>query len=388
MDDYEILTPSGFQPFDGVRKTLHSSSVCVSFDDDSSIVCSRQHVFIDVDGDEVFASDAMAYRLKTDTGTKLVIDVCESNEEIELFDVLEVTGHVYFSDGLISHNCSFEGSAETLIDHAQLSQLTPADFTLHDNLPNFRVFETPIKENRYLVCADIALGVGGDYSAASVMDTTKIPYTQVAVFRDNTINTVQFAEVLCAIAREYNSAHVLLEKNIRGVGELMDREHHYPKILHTQMGGRAGQRVQFEGSSKTDYGVNMNVTTKAIGCRNLKMMCENRTIKINDAKTVEELFTFVKKEGSWAAESGSHDDLVMTLVLLGWLSGQEAWKEFVQLDARSIFMNTQKQRETGPEVVQSRFPIPGLYRIGSRFPDEQRVEKIGNEFWTVQPWNG
>ena len=52
----------------------------------------------------------------------------------------------------------------------------------------------------------------------------------------------------------------------------------------------------------------------------LKLLIEQNKLVIHDKNTIDELKTFSSKGKGWEAESGKHDDLVMCLVLFGWLA--------------------------------------------------------------------
>jgi hypothetical protein len=58
------------------------------------------------------------------------------------------------------------------------------------------------------------------------------------------------------------------------------------------------------------------------GCMMLKILVEQKKLLIRDAYTIAELNTFSQAGNSYEAEKGKHDDMVMTLVLFAWLSGQ------------------------------------------------------------------
>jgi hypothetical protein len=49
---------------------------------------------------------------------------------------------------------------------------------------------------------------------------------------------------------------------------------------------------------------------------------------------IEELSNFILKKGSYEADEGYHDDLVMCLVLFGWLTRQEYFKDLTNTDIR------------------------------------------------------
>jgi hypothetical protein len=64
----------------------------------------------------------------------------------------------------------------------------------------------------------------------------------------------------------------------------------------------------------------------------LKMLIEQNQFIINDFETIQELSRFSKKGNSYEAEPGSHDDLVMNLVIFGWLTSQAYFKEITDIN--------------------------------------------------------
>ena len=75
----------------------------------------------------------------------------------------------------------------------------------------------------------------------------------------------------------------------------------------------------------------------------LKELVETDKLLIPDLDTIRELTTFIKKGNSYAAEPGHHDDLVMTLVLFGWMSTQDYFKNLVGGDIRQTLYSDQIQ---------------------------------------------
>ena len=71
-------------------------------------------------------------------------------------------------------------------------------------------------------------------------------------------------------------------------------------------------------------------SVKTSGCSNVKSLIEADKLIVEDYDIYVELTTFVRKGesgSSFAAEPGTNDDLVMCLVLFGWATGSEHWKE-------------------------------------------------------------
>ena len=74
------------------------------------------------------------------------------------------------------------------------------------------------------------------------------------------------------------------------------------------------------GSGKTQLGVMTDKRVKRIGCHNFKSLLEEHKLLVPDADIISEISTFIETKGSYAADDGYHDDLVMTLVLFSWLT--------------------------------------------------------------------
>jgi hypothetical protein len=101
----------------------------------------------------------------------------------------------------------------------------------------------------------------------------------------------------------------------------------------TENAGRAGKRITAGfGGSNIDKGVRTTKPVKATGCAILKLLIEQNQLVINDFHTIEELSTFSQKGQSYEAEEGKHDDMVMPLVLYAWLSDQQWFKDYTNIN--------------------------------------------------------
>ena len=98
-------------------------------------------------------------------------------------------------------------------------------------------------------------------------------------------------------------------------------------LLVTTVRGRKGQVMDGGfGNYQVQQGVRMSPKVKRVGCTMLKEMIEQDKLLIEDYDIINELSSFVAKKGSYEAETGHHDDLVMTLVLFAWTSTQNISK--------------------------------------------------------------
>ena len=231
--------------------------------------------------------------------------------------------------------CEFLGSVNTLISPAKIKNMAFLK-PLQSNA-GLDVYENPIKGHTYVCTVDVARGVTKDYSAFVVLDVTKMPYKIVAKFRDNEIKPLLFPHTIERVCNAYNHAHVLVETNDLGqqVAEALQFELEYDNLLMTTQRGRAGQILGAGYSGRgSGFGVKMTKQIKKIGCSNIKSLVEGDKIIINDFNIVEEMSTFVRRGQSWQADEGNTDDLMMCLVIFGWLSNQPYFKEMTDTNAR------------------------------------------------------
>ncbi len=241
--------------------------------------------------------------------------------------------------------CEFLGSVDTLISASKLKLLVYEDpKTINGGLA---IYTEPIPKHDYIITVDVARGIQKDYSAFIVFDTTSIPYRVVARYRNNTIKPMLFPNIIHEVAQGYNDAYILCEVNDIGdqVASILNFDLEYENILMCAMRGRAGQIVGtgFSGK-KTQLGVKMSVTTKKVGCSNLKTLIEDDKLLLCDYETIAELTTFIQRKQSFEAEEGCNDDLAMCLVIFSWLVVQDYFKEMTDNDVRKRMYEEQKNQ--------------------------------------------
>ena len=235
----------------------------------------------------------------------------------------------------IEFDCEFLGSSNTLISSWKLQQLTYIEPILRSG--DVCVYEHPIKNHVYLTSVDTSRGAGIDYSVAVVFDITQIPYKIVAKYRNNEIESLVYPTIVYNLSRHYNDAYVLVEVNDVGqqVADILLHDLEYENVLMTKVKGRAGQKINSDGSgAKFALGVRTTTSVKRIGCANFKTLVENDKLIINDYDLLYEMFRFVEHNTKYQAEKGEHDDVVMCCVLFSWLVHQEYFKELANNDAR------------------------------------------------------
>ena len=246
----------------------------------------------------------------------------------------------------------FMGSSGTLIAGWKLKELVhQTPLNTRDGLS---VYSSPIKDHKYTIVVDVSEGRSLDYSAFHVIDVTEMPYKQVCVYRNNLITPLDYGEIVHKVAINYNRAPVLVEVNNMGaqVSHALHYDFEYDNILFTENNGRNGKKVSSGYGSGIDMGVRTTVPVKANGCSLLKLLIEQNQLVINDFHTIEELSRFSRKGKSYEAEEGAYDDLVMGLVLFGWLSEQQYFKDYTDINTLMRLRD-----KTDEEIMQDLSPF-------------------------------
>ena len=244
----------------------------------------------------------------------------------------------------VEFECEFLGSVDTLISPSKLRTM-PYDEPIKQNR-GLAVFEDRKEDHNYIISVDVARGIGNDYSAFIVFDTTTLPYKMVARYRNNEIKPIVLPNIIVDVAKNYNNAYILCEVNDIGgqVADIIQFDLEYENLLMVAMRGRAGQQLgQGFSGKKTQLGVKMSTAVKQVGCSNLKALLEEDKLLIPDYDTIAELTTFIQKGQTFAAEEGCNDDLAMCLVIFAWMAMQQYFKEMHDNDVRQRIYDDQRE---------------------------------------------
>ena len=197
------------------------------------------------------------------------------------------------------------------------------------------VHEEPKPGHQYVLCADVAGGKELDSSVFVIIDITIMPYKVVAKYKSDKISPMLYPDVVAAAATKYNMAFVLVETNDNDVAKTLQLDLEYENIITTTTKAK-GTQVGGGFTKNVEFGLRGNKATKRIGCSNLKTLIESEKLFIKDYHIILELHSFVaNSRGSYSAEEGKHDDLVMCLVNFGWLVNQKYFKELTDVDVYS-----------------------------------------------------
>lgn len=172
-----------------------------------------------------------------------------------------------------------------------------------------KVWQQPQDGREYVIGADVAEGIGGDYSAATVID--KDNHRTVARWRGD-VQPADFGEVLEQLGRWYNQALVGVEINNHGLTTVQRlRDIGYDHLYRKEK----GQDERYEEYT-SKLGWRTDVKSKPLMIDNLAEAIAKGKIIDYDRIFINECMTYVTDErGKTNAQDGCHDDTVMSTAI-------------------------------------------------------------------------
>lgn len=360
---YLIKSKNKFIPFIGIQQTQPKPTVTLTFSDQRSITAGLDHLIACKNGFKRACSFVPGTCLAD--GSKCVRNVYNPIKTV-LYDIVQSYDHCYNTNGMISHNCSFVGSSNTLIESHVLNTITHINPL--DERNGIRYFKYPEKDHNYVMTIDVSRGRGLDYSAFSVIDITSMPYNVVCTFKNNKVSAnIEYPMIINRIGRLYNEALILVENNDLGeaVGSNLWFDCEYENLVWTHNEKIAGHGV---------IGIKTTRKVKNTGCQALKELIDSHQLLVNDYRIIQELSVFVRqKKGLYGAQDTSiNDDLTATMWLFGWLTQQTY---FIDLT------NTNTNQELGQrfkEQIDDYLPF-GVMTDGTELYDQSYYEPLNDD---------
>ena len=231
---------------------------------------------------------------------------------------------------------TFFGTGDTLVNADTLLSFRALPYIETLESGDLKVYSKPVKNHEYIMTVDVSKGRGQDYSTFTLIDISDRPFTQVAVYRNNTISPILFPNIIYKYAKSYNNAYVVIESNDQGSvvcnGLYHDLEY---------------ENVHVESAVKANaIGIEITRKTKRLGCSAIKDILENNKLKIVDEDTILEISTFEARGQSYEASDGNHDDLMMNLVMFGYFVSTQYFSDMTDINLKEmLFKNKMKQIE-------------------------------------------
>ena len=177
---------------------------------------------------------------------------------------------------------------------------------------NLWVWEGADYSRNYMVVADVSRGDGKDYSAFHVIDSET--NVQVAEYKGQ-IGTKEYGHLLVGIATEYNEALLVIENANIGwatIQVVIDRN--YTNLYYSTKGGETNVNSYFDkymDNSKMVPGFTTSSRTRPMIIGKFQEYISDKGVTIQSKRLIEEMKTFIWRNGRPEAQSGYNDDLVM-----------------------------------------------------------------------------
>lgn len=105
VDNWEVLTPSGYKPVSKAMLTEPYDEYKLTTVSDKTLHAADDHIVILEDGSECFMRDLEAgMRVKCEKVPEIVEHCVPTGSTHEMYDFEVPDGHVYYTDGILSHN--------------------------------------------------------------------------------------------------------------------------------------------------------------------------------------------------------------------------------------------------------------------------------------------
>jgi len=230
--------------------------------------------------------------------------------------------------------CSFNESGESSIDIDLFERMK-----MHCTKPeilvdgdHYSIWEVPQADHLYVAGVDISEGINQDASCIQILDITDLrEIKQVACYHSNTITPIEFTPKLHEILLNWGKPLALIERNNCGAGVVdnLRKDYNYENIVSY------GASIIIR--DKVRLGIISHINVKYQAIINERYWINTvKSVIIKDVRTLNELKTFNRNaNGSWSAESGKHDDRVMSLIWALFILSEpmvEKYFEVIQRD--------------------------------------------------------
>ena len=324
----KVLTPSGYQQFNGIALIGEFCVVKIKFNNRKTLECTHNHKIFDIDNGLVEAKDLTnKNRILTETGGYTRVKSVEfTNKTEKVYDLIDVNGgHLYSTNGIISHNCEFVADDETLIHPLCLNRLTPKVKLPEFYIGTSRWYREPEPNKAYLIALDPSGGTSNDFAAIQLFQIPEM--VQVAEWQSNNMPARHQVRVLLEMMvaldgilrdnpRQQGDPEIFwtFENNTIGEGILTivedSNEDRFPGQLVTE---RRRKGLQMKRVRK---GLHTSPRSKLSACARIKSLLESDRMTIYSNNLLKELKNFVASGVSFKAKSGEHDDLVSSCLLI------------------------------------------------------------------------
>mgnify|MGYP003110985263 FL=1 len=219
------------------------------------------------------------------------------------------------------YECNFNTSGDTVIYGEDITKLKakikePKYRTGFDR--NFWIWEEFQPEGTYLLVADVARGDGKD---SSVFHIFKLETMEIIAEYQGKVTPDVFTNIVNDAGKEYGNAMVVVENNTVGFAVLEKlKEKAYPNLYHSIKSTHEYiDQVTAESHSSSVAGFTTSLKTRPLIIAKFEEFIRNKLLTIYSKRLVNELDTFIWRNGRAEAQRGYNDDLIMACAIGCWV---------------------------------------------------------------------
>lgn len=218
----------------------------------------------------------------------------------------------------------FLGSTNTVIVPSVLEYLFTQyiEPEIKEMEEKFRIYKKPEKGAIYVLGCDCSKGTGEDFSVVQVLrinSFSPLIYEQVAVFEDNFTDVYSFADIINRISIYYNNAYIMVENNAEGAA-----------VVNKLWWDIETENLVNTGNKAANLGIRATRNTKPKAVLLMKKLIEDNCIILRDKNTIEQLASYVEKNGKYFGKD-LHDDTVSALYWASYVSQMDIFDEEITL---------------------------------------------------------
>jgi len=185
-----------------------------------------------------------------------------------------------------------------------------------EGLMTIRVYEEVLEGYPYVIGGDTK-GDGTDRFTGTVINNTTGNRAATFFYKGN--DSKMYTAQIWALGMHYNKAVTGIEVNFNTYPIELMTDWHYPRQYQRE------KTDTFTGEVHKKYGWKTDGNTRPLIIEREATIIKEHINKINDVQTIDEMLTFVEdKNGRPDAESGKHDDLLMSDMIAEGVRSQQS----------------------------------------------------------------
>jgi len=311
---YKILSPEGFVSFGGVQK-LVKPTIELKFANGKILRCSHNHKIYYSSGKSVITKNVLVGDEIKYMGNYVVVEsIVRFDEPSEVYDVINAgRQHLYYTNGIVSHNCNFLGSGDNVIPPDVVARIRENDIT--EPVNKFMggamwQWKEPEMNHKYIMGLDVSRGDSEDFTTFSIVDFDT--REQVAEYIAKVPPDVA-AEIAYKWGTMYSAFVVIDITGGMGVSTARKMQELGYKNLYIDGINIADKWKYNPKMVEKIPGINFNSKRVQIVAAFEEAL--RHDFKIRSQRLLNEIGTFVYINGRPDHVKGQHDDLIMAIAM-------------------------------------------------------------------------